>query len=730
MTKTFTTLLVLTLTTIAAAIATPLAAGDALPDGRVYEQVSPTVKNGADAGVQRALTLEPKYSVATADGSAVLYGTSGPMGTVHRGLQAYTVSRRGADGWTSESALPGGSHERIFAVSYGVADLLPSSDLSTIVFLSPGSWVPENPVSNTSSAALYAGHANGTIDWLSRPQIANSFPAPGEIPFLFYIQAVGASPDLSTIYFWAEPTLLPEDATRASGSGWGLYEYSGGVLKPAGTLPDGTQSPGGAAPASTETGIQPNQDFTNPDTFDNQVSRDGSTLWFVSPDPNAHSGPVPQLYVRRGGHSTLVSHDAGGAPAPSGASPVLTRSIAEAAESAPQMYSYGSADGSAAIFQSVDALAPGAPNDGTQKAYRYDVATDTVSYLPGVGGTSVVAASDDGQRFLFTGGPQHVALWDHGTITEVATAGAIGPARATASGSDFVFSSENPIPGFNSTQNIIEIYRYDVAEAELLCVSCPPKGQPPTGSASLSNQDFKNLLPEGELLANRGVSIDGRRVFFDTPDALSPRDTNGQRDVYEWTPEGVSLISSGRSQDPSFFLDSSATGDDVFFATTEGLSPEDTDGAYDVYDARVGGGFKKAEQAAPCAGEACRAAASSPPSLLAPASVGLPGLGNLEPSPAKPSAKLKLGGRRLLNGALEVSLVITRPGQVTLSGGDLRSATKTYSEAGTFKVKAALTAAAKRSLRAKHRLRLSVRVGYTPESGAVSRATFVLNVKA
>ena len=39
------------------------------------------------------------------------------------------------------------------------------------------------------------------------------------------------------------------------------------------------------------------------------------------------------------------------------------------------------------------------------------------------------------------------------------------------------------------------------------------------------------------------------------------------------------------------FLDASASGDDVFFATRERLAPTDTDELVDVYDARVDGGF-------------------------------------------------------------------------------------------------------------------------------------------
>ena len=57
--------------------------------------------------------------------------------------------------------------------------------------------------------------------------------------------------------------------------------------------------------------------------------------------------------------------------------------------------------------------------------------------------------------------------------------------------------------------------------------------------------------------------------------------------MYEWENGVVYLISTGKSTANSYPGRLSANGDDVFFATTEGLVPGDTDGAYDVYDARV-----------------------------------------------------------------------------------------------------------------------------------------------
>jgi hypothetical protein len=728
--------LLIAVLTMALAIPAAAAHADALPDGRVYELVSPANKNGAEAGASHygAGLGKALYAVATADGSGLLYGVTGPLGTVRRGLQFYAVGRRGSDGWQSENPVPAGSEDRIFAISYSQHNVVPSSDLSKILWNSTNTYVPDNPSTLGQSAALYEGHADGTIDWLTRPLIGNPVPAPGNIASISYIEPVGASPDLSTVYFWSYPTLLSEDAARASGPGWGLYEYTNGVLEPAGTLPDGTQSPGGAAPASSGTGSRGSSDFTSPESTGNQVSHDGSTLLFVSPDPgdNPSAGPQTQLYVRRGGHSTLVSHTENGAPAPSGASPVQGRSLTTSSANEAHQYAYGSPDGKTVIFQSVDALAPGAPSDTSQKVYSYDVATDTVSYLPDVGGT-VVAGSDDNSRFLFEDGSR-IALWDRGTvktIAPIAHLGLMSPARATASGSVFVFSTQVAIPGLSNGGNL-QVYRYDVAASKLSCVSCPPDAITPSGDANLANYDLINMVPDGQLVANRGISDNGDRVFFDTPDPLQPRDTNGRRDVYEWTPSGVSLISSGRSKEDSLFLDSSASGNDVFFTTTDGLDPSDTDLSYDAYDARVGGGFKKADVPSPCASDGCQGAPTRSPSLLASGTKSFVGGGNEQPSESDgaPAARLKLGTRRVVKNSLEVQVALTGPGRVTVSGGGLRSVTKRSAKAGTLTIAVPLTATAKRSLKSKHRLKLSVRVGFTPRVGAASSVAFVLNAKA
>jgi hypothetical protein len=220
--------------------------------------------------------------------------------------------------------------------------------------------------------------------------------------------------------------------------------------------------------------------------------------------------------------------------------------------------------------------------------------------------------------------------------------------------------SPYPVPGgFNSGTQLEQVYRYEVPTNTLACVSCAPPGVTPAYSGETSygeatgrgNAEMSPLRAnEGELqgiagvVDERGMSSDADRIFFDTPTPLVPQAANaGTNDVYEWENGVVYLISGGKSPEKSYFLDNSENGNDVFFATSEGLVPGDTDGAYDVYDARIPhAGDNPPPAAVPCEGSVCQGPPSVPSPLAAPASATFSGLGNIPPGPGvTPAAKPK-----------------------------------------------------------------------------------------
>ena len=497
--------------------------------------------------------------------------------------------------------------------------------------------------------------------WLDRPEIPNPIASCPSSTF-----AVGGTPDFSTVYFTSPGPLLPEDASRIGGGGF--YEDSGGILREAGVLPDGSLSPFGASSAALpREGVGASEG--------NGISADGSRAFFVSPDPasceqnggqNNCTVDPPELYVREeGARSVLVSQDTllpdvGGlpAPAPDGLNPTNT-TLAPNHRAFVSGYVFASPDGSQAFFQSEDQLtsnAPaGPPGNTSPKTYDFDVDTGTLTYLPGVVG-KIVATDTDGSSLAFvnsTVSPAELDLWSAGAtggtvtpITQIPEAG-VSETRMSSDGSVVVFGTRSRLSSSFNSGGFEQIYRYDALSNTLGCVSCAPAGVTPTGPALMS--EFRALQYEEELspglevgetgvIEPRSVSSDGDRIFFDTPAPLVPQATNsdsGVRDVYEWENGVVYLISSGRSTHNSYFLDNSENGDDVFFATNEGLVPGDTDGAYDVYDARVPQpGDNPPPAAVPCEGSACQGPPSVASPLAAPASATFSGLGNIAPEPA------------------------------------------------------------------------------------------------
>jgi hypothetical protein len=188
--------------------------------------------------------------------------------------------------------------------------------------------------------------------------------------------------------------------------------------------------------------------------------------------------------------------------------------------------------------------------------------------------------------------------------------------------------------GEGGPTSCLEVFEYDALSGELVCASCNPSGLRPLGQSNLS---LMRVVPTAFFPQPENLTAAGR-LFFESQDALSPKDTNGHiQDVYEWEPEGIGsceraggclfLISSGHSTGDSMFMNATPSGEDAFFITRERLVPEDLDEMLDLYDARVGGGFEVPETA-PCEGEGCRGPASEPPPQPGAGSQSFNGPGN------------------------------------------------------------------------------------------------------
>ena len=262
--------------------------------------------------------------------------------------------------------------------------------------------------------------------------------------------------------------------------------------------------------------------------------------------------------------------------------------------------------------------------------------------------------------------------------------------RVSPNGRYLAFMSNQRLTNYNnldanSGEPDEEVYLYDEQAKRLVCASCNPTGAQPTGVHDVEESGegagllvdrlglwstetegvnshwlaasvpgWTNLDDRESLYQSRYLSNDGR-LFFDAADSLVKQDVNGKEDVYEYEPLGiggcagesaengcVALISSGKSENESTFLDASESGNDVFFLTSSSLVPSiDTDKAFDIYDARVcsGAGADEAcpptalAAAPPCSGEECRAAPSPQPTYGPPAS-NAAASGNVAPQAA------------------------------------------------------------------------------------------------
>ncbi len=676
----------------------PQAGSPGLPDGRLYEEVSPANKSGnfilsGQAG--RALNQDDSFGAASADGNALVFVASGAMGHASSSMIQPLVARRvPGSAWLTESATP--TALGLISVYGGPVGLLESSDFTRFAFMGARAYSREQPLTPEYSRSEFtiSGDVNIFLSedpfvepaWLAKPTITSPIPALTENRNADWL-LVGGSPTLNTVYFTYSGTLVAQDAPRAPHVGdglghqgpWGLYEWTAGKLESAGVLPDGTTSAGGALPAAMAGDDPFNRDFAGQTLqaadFNNEVSMDGSRLFFVSPDPAFNSGTPPELYVRETApdgskRSVLVSQSQlpgqVGDPAPTGAvavgDPQVGNKEFEESKSYDNSYVYASKDGSRAFFLSSDRLTVAAPENSEAKEYEFDIDSKVLTYLPGVVGP-IVAAAQDGSDFLFQNSVTgKLELWRQGAaggqVTPVASVGQNLEARASADGSVFVFDTALSAPaGFNSG-GYKQVYRYDAARNELICLSCSPAGVTPSGGASISydNTGGVNSDPRPEK-DSRVIAADGSRVFFDTPDPLVPQDTNGKRDVYEWEAGRVYLISSGSGGEDAFYVDNSESGSDVFFNTGAGLAPGDTDGSYDAYDARIPHpGDNPLPAAVPCQGDVCQGPPSVPQLLGLPPSATFNGVGNLsfEVTPAmkpKPKAAVKcVKGKRLTRG--------------------------------------------------------------------------------
>jgi len=619
-----------------------------LPDDRGYELVTPTDNEDAQVytpeGSGGGLFAFGAGSVpsflpvrAAADGHAIVYvgePTSEGNGNQTRGNQY--LATRGPNGWTTKDIQPAGFWSPQY---WAFSEDLSTGVLQSIEPLAAGA--PNYPYEDLYVSSIEDGSLH-TLSTATPPHrspqefdAVSSGGGSGELGAFF----AGGSRDYKHLFFEANDALTSEAMDGGSREN-NLYESYGGRLRLVNVLPDGSTQPNASFGAPSVT-------FDEAQNSENAISADGSRAFWT--DLNRGS-----LYVRENGSST--------------------RLIAEHAT-----FWTASADGSRVLYAKSGDL------------YEDDLSTGvTTDLTPGGQVQGIVGASEDASYVYFVAdgtlapgalaGESNLYLYHGGTTTLIATLSserkeepgygvypakrfndwrpALGKrtAEATPDGHTLAFMSVRSLTGYDNRNEEgfpqSEVFVYDAMSGKLSCASCSPSGERPLGS----NKNAAGYLPvsdEDSTSQLRLVSEDGGRVLFQSVVPLVPQDVNGKDDVYEWERDGtgschlsagcVYLLSDGSSDAPSFLLDASADGSNVFIATSAQLVSRDENEIYDVYDVRIG--VETPPVPPQCTGTGCQGVPGAPPIFATPSSVTFGGVGNFAPAAKtvinKPKAKAK-----------------------------------------------------------------------------------------
>jgi hypothetical protein len=617
------------------------------------------------------------------------------------------VSRHGA-------RVGGGGVQRVSNTLDGPLARAMSDDGSRIFFMSPDpetGFVPDQCAQLTYDnsalalgedsrcpAQLYVrqrGPSGSVVRWISRPEVPGQ-----EVGLLGNSIFEGASSDGRVVYFRSRSPLTADDPNgtgapgpvtsgNSSGASWDLYRY---VLP--GSLADdpaeGTVTRISGGPTGD---ADPNTNPSERGVAARYVSDDGARAYFVTGAPISGADTTPP---------------AGGVTTPEGT---------VSNPSSRNLYLYDDHQSGSARWRFVASL-----------PHRLDGR-----------GTCAVTGHQ-------TAPTQNTNNGEH-RVTKVTAANCM---RGTPDGSAIVFESAARLTE-DDLDDASDIYFYDALADELTRVSAPRTGATPypcdrvvaTGEVLLScNADLgfeygfrnprDNVGLAGRRHENLAVGGDGGvAVYFESRSQLIEADDNGSRmDVYEWRDGRLSLISPGNADHDAWYSGNSRDGRDVFFQTSQRIDPREIEDAdFDIYDARVGGGFASPSPSpSPCSlsTDACQGAGSAPLSTAdATARTSAPHDGNATPPlrgalriaklTAKQRASLRRGGRASLR------VTVNRPGAVVVRGtariGKAKRrvifAKRRAVRAGELVVPIALDAQARRALMRTGRLTVRLAVSFS-----------------
>jgi hypothetical protein len=650
-------------------------ASAALPDCRAFELVTPGL-DGVAPPTWPALSVQG----VRADAGALAFTVAGVPGAAEGSTSATAtiLASRGVGGWSTKSLsaptpLPSGTFFGAAPSTLGVSEDLTQSLLySNQPLAGPGS---------PTGANAYLRRADGSVAPVTEVGAAGFDPS---------ATLSGASVDFSRIFL---ATTVKQNAEDPLLNG-NTYEYSAGHLHLVPILPPAVPAgPEEAAPAggALAPGALP------------AVSGAGTQALFKAT-------LFPGLYLRSGGTSTVeVSKSQRGTPDPNPPAEAISAGI--------------SADGRTVLFTSANELtedadtgeSAGVPTDAGADLYSYDVATGVLTDLTvdtnpadvatGADVEAVLGASPDASYVYFvarddlapgaTSGARNLYVTHAGAIRFVAADPVPGEHfYVTPDGLHAAFTSA-ATQGAYDNAGFAEVYRYSYG-GPLECGSCRPGGEAPEAGAQI---------------VGRALSDDGSRLFFQSADQIVPAAQSGRSNVFAYEGGAVHLLTPGDGA-AAVLAGAGASGDDVFIATFQELSPQGQGPVFAIYDARVDAEVPVVATTPGCQGEGCRGAP--------PASPGFPGAGT---AGFEAPGRISAPALKVVKGSkVALRVIVPGAGQLSVVGRGLRALKTQPTKAGATTITLALKPGAERKRRKQGVFRTEAEILFRTVAGEVSRA--------
>lgn len=658
-----------------------------LPNGRVWEMVSPSNKLGQQIG------FDERRIGISGDGNRITYSSVGAFADAMwlGNTSDYMAERSGSSGWDSHAIFPvqETTNAGVIAQVLDPTYMEYSDDLSTGVFRA---WSPLTDAPNVVNQVNFytrrdldtPGHGTYELTTNCPDAVCNE-----PLPYNLLVKPLfaAASPDFDQVLFEHTLKLAPDAPQNFSQKTYKTTD--GGDPVYVGVIPSQpARECGGSGPACDPTPA-PNS-FASAATAsrysERAMTEDGSRVFFRS-----QAALSPAALYMRDDHGTVDPSDDTTA-AIAGVAGATDRAVADDVQPA-TFWSASTGvdeDGNrvpARVFITTDEKLTDDDDNSTTDLYMWSEEADgdgkhlqRLSFdeepvdgtTPNVEGlVGPMGASEDGEYVYFSNQGQLVAdqpsldtnggavghgifLWHAGELTYVGgnlvggfasenfsaavSSQGNGGTRMTPDGRHLLLTTKSPsllTPHGKEDIDCLnfdcqQTYLYSADSNTMACVSCPASGAPLTERVFTDTSRGLSLHAGGKSLGRR-ISDDGRFSFFSTKMALVPGDTNGVLDAYQYDSQAGEprLLSSGKSKMASFFLATDRDGSDAFILTAEPLSRWDVDQYYDVYDARIGGGVAEPTlSAGSCDGDACQ----PPPAQLndpTPGSAALSGPGNV-----------------------------------------------------------------------------------------------------